>query len=178
MTDEAGARSFAFGSFVLIPRRQLLLRGDVPVRIGGRALDILTALAERPGELMSKRELMARVWPSTVVDEGNLKVNIAALRRALGDGGPDDARYIATVTGRGYKLIAPVTSGVLSVSSDIAWAPAAATTRRHNLPTGTTRVIGRADAIDAIRRDFEIARLVTVVGSGGIGKTTVALAVA
>jgi predicted ATPase/DNA-binding winged helix-turn-helix (wHTH) protein len=175
MTDDQGKRSYSFGSFVLIPQRHLLLHGDVPVRIGGRALDILTALAERPGELLSKRELMARVWPTTVVDESNLKVNIAALRRALGDGGPDDARYIATVTGLGYKLIAPVTPGT---SADIPPAPAAATTRRHNLPTGTTRVIGRADAIDAIRRDFEVSRLVTILGPGGIGKTTVALAVA
>ncbi|QGZ43037.1 ATPase [Pseudoduganella flava] len=175
MTDDPGGRSFAFGSFVLIPQRQLLLQGELPVRIGSRALDILTALAERPGELVSKRELIARVWPSTVVDESNLKVNMAALRRALGDGGPDDARYIATVTGRGYKLIVPVTTGV---SPNLAWAPAAGTTRRHNLPTGTTRVIGRADAIDGIRRDFDVARLVSIVGPGGIGKTTVALAVA
>jgi predicted ATPase/DNA-binding winged helix-turn-helix (wHTH) protein len=175
MTDEAGPRSFAFGPFVLSPERQSLLQGEAPVRIGGRALDILTALVERPGEVVSKRELMARVWPNTIVDESNLKVNVAALRRALGDGGPDDVRYIATVTGRGYKLIVPVTLGA---SSEIASAPAATTTRRHNLPTGTTRVIGRADAIDAIRLDFEISRLVTIVGPGGIGKTTVALAVA
>jgi predicted ATPase/DNA-binding winged helix-turn-helix (wHTH) protein len=175
MTEDAGLRSFAFGPFVLIPERQSLLQGDVPVRIGGRALDILTALVEHPGELVSKRELMARVWPDTVVDESNLKVNVAALRRVLGDGGPEDVRYIATVNGRGYKLIVPV---MPCAASNIASAPAAATTRRHNLPTGTTRVIGRADVIDAIRRDFDIARFVTIVGPGGIGKTTVALAVA
>src|SRR5919198_618315 len=67
------ARSFAFGPFTLVPARQLLLRGDSPVRIGGRALDLLTALVERPGELVSKRELMARAWPNIVVDESNLK---------------------------------------------------------------------------------------------------------
>lgn len=172
--EDAGLQSFAFGPFVLIPERQSLVQGDTPVRIGGRALDILTALVERPGELVSKRELMARVWPDTIVDDSNLKVNVTALRRALGDGGPDDVRYIATVNGRGYKLIVPVTSGA---ASRLASAPAVTTTRRHNLPTGTTRVIGRADAIDAIRRDFDIARLVTIVGPGGIGKTTVALAV-
>jgi predicted ATPase/DNA-binding winged helix-turn-helix (wHTH) protein len=175
MTEDAGPRSFVFGPFVLIPERQALLQGDAQVRIGGRALDILTALVERPGELVSKRELMACVWPNTVVDESNLKVNVAALRRALGDGGPDDVRYIATVIGRGYKLIAPVTP---CFAAGIAPAPLAGTTRRHNLPTGTTRVIGRADAIDAIRRDFDIARVVSIVGPGGIGKTTVALAVA
>ena len=104
---ERTPRSFAFGPFVLVPERQLLLKGDVPVRIGGRALDILTALVERPGELVSKRELLSRAWPNTIVEEGNLKVNMAALRRALGDG-PGAAKYIATVTGRGYRFIAPV----------------------------------------------------------------------
>jgi hypothetical protein len=79
-------RSFAFGPFVLVPERQLLLKGGAPVRIGSRALDILTALVERPGELVNKRELMACGWPNTVVDESNLKVNMVALRRALGDG--------------------------------------------------------------------------------------------
>ena len=175
MTDEAGSHSFAFGPFVLIPARQRLLHNETAVRIGGRALDILTVLVEHAGELVSKRDLMARVWPNTIVDESNLKVNIAALRRVLGDGGPDDARYIATVTGRGYKLIAPVRPGP---SLAIASASSAPTTRRHNLPTGTTRVIGRGDVIDAILRDFDISRLVSIVGPGGIGKTTVALAVA
>ena len=173
--DDSVPQSYVFGPFVLVPARQSLLHGDVPVRIGSRAMDILTVLVEHAGELVSKSELIARVWPNTVVDESNLKVNIAALRRVLGDGGPDDARYIATVTGRGYKLIAPVSPGA---SADIAAVPAPALARRHNLPTGTTRVIGRADAIDAIQRDFEVSRLVTIVGPGGIGKTTVALAAA
>ncbi|MET0411944.1 MAG: transcriptional regulator, partial [Polyangiaceae bacterium] len=102
-------RSFAFGPFVLIPEHHLLLEGEAPVRIGGRAMDLLTVLVEHAGELVGKRELMARAWPDTVVDESNLKVNIAALRRALGDGGSHEARYIVTVTGRGYQFVAPVT---------------------------------------------------------------------
>jgi predicted ATPase/DNA-binding winged helix-turn-helix (wHTH) protein len=175
MVGEGGVRSFAFGPFVLIPQRQSLLQDGAPVRIGGRALEILTALAERPGELISKRELVARVWPDTIVDDSNLKVNMAALRRALGDGGAHETRYIATVTGRGYRLIVPVTPGL---APDAAAVQAAAPARRHNLPTATTRIVGRADAIDAIRRDLDAARLVSIVGPGGVGKTTVALAVA
>lgn len=100
-------RNFLFGPFSLFPERQLLLRGDTPVRLGGRALDLLTALVERPGEVVEKSSLMARAWPSAVVVEANLKVNMGALRRVLED---DSAasRYIATVTGRGYRFVAPV----------------------------------------------------------------------
>jgi predicted ATPase/DNA-binding winged helix-turn-helix (wHTH) protein len=172
---ERPPRSFVFGPFVLIPGRQMLLKGDAPVRIGSRALDILITLVERPGQLVSKSELIARVWPNTFVDESNLKVNVSALRRALGDGGPDDARYIATVTGQGYRFVAPVATGALT---EVETGHLGSTTRQHNLPTGTTRILGRADAIDAIRRDFDVSRLVTIVGPGGVGKTTVALAVA
>jgi predicted ATPase/DNA-binding winged helix-turn-helix (wHTH) protein len=171
---ERAPRSFAFGPFVLVPERQLLLQGEAPVRIGGRALDILTALVERPGELVSKRELMARAWPNIIVDESNLKVNMAALRRAIGDG-PGASQYIATVTGRGYRFIARVqTNGSASLSVP----PSAVVGRSHNLPTGTTRIFGRAEAIDLICRDLEGSRHVSIVGAGGIGKTTVALAVA
>jgi DNA-binding winged helix-turn-helix (wHTH) protein len=106
------AQTFAFGSFRLIPERQLLLHRGTEVRIGCRALDLLTALVERAGELMTKKELMARVWPTTIVEECNLKVNISALRRAL-DADAAGAAYIATVTGRGYRFIAPVGRDVL-----------------------------------------------------------------
>ncbi len=102
-------RSFRFGPFLLQPERQLLQNLDGPVRIGGRALDLLTLLVERAGELVSKQELMSRAWPDTFVEEGNLKVNIAGLRRALGEshGVPN---FIATVVGRGYRFIAAVES--------------------------------------------------------------------
>jgi len=100
-------RCFAFGPFLLRPEQQLLLKRKAPVRIGGRALDILTALVEQPGELVDKRTLISRVWPNVYVEETNLKVNVAGLRRALEDD-PCMPRFIATVVGRGYRFIAPV----------------------------------------------------------------------
>jgi predicted ATPase/DNA-binding winged helix-turn-helix (wHTH) protein len=173
-TTEQGTHSFAFGPFVLIPERQLLLKDDAPVRIGGRALDMLTALVENAGGLVTKRELLARAWPDTVVDEGNLKVNMAALRRALGDSS-GAAVYIATVTGRGYRFIAPLRANGTAHTTG---PPRMATAHSHNLPIATTRIFGRADAIDRIRHDLDESRLVSVVGTGGVGKTTVALAAA
>ena len=110
------APTFAFGEYLFIPRRQLLLKHGQAVRIGCRALDLLEAFVRRPGEVLSKRELLEEAWPSITVVEGNLKVHIAALRRALDDDA-DLARYIATVNGRGYRFIAPV------VASDASSAP-------------------------------------------------------
>lgn len=101
------APTYAFGEYLFIPRRQLLLKNGEAVRIGCRALDLLEAFVRRPGEVLSKRELLEEAWPNTTVVEGNLKVHIAALRRALDDDA-DLARYIATVNGRGYRFIAPV----------------------------------------------------------------------
>lgn len=107
------APTFAFGEYLFIPNRQLLLKNGQSVRIGCRALDLLAAFVQRPGEVLSKRELLEEAWPSTTVVEGNLKVHIAALRRALDDDA-DWAKYIATVNGRGYRFIAPVEMGEAS----------------------------------------------------------------
>jgi DNA-binding winged helix-turn-helix (wHTH) protein len=106
-TDSLGVPALAFGPFLVFPNQRLLLEGDRPLDLGSRALDLLVAFIERPGELLSKYELMARIWPGTFVGEGNLKVQVAALRRALRDG-KEGNRYISTVPGRGYWFVAPV----------------------------------------------------------------------
>src|SRR5690349_2727979 len=86
--------SFAFGSFRLIPAQRVVLDGDTPMRLGSRAFDILLALVERAGETLSRDQLIARTWPDTVVEEGALRVHVAALRKALGDRSAG-TRYIA-----------------------------------------------------------------------------------
>lgn len=103
-----GALEFAFGPFRLFPAQRILMRAAQPVVLGSRAREILLVLVEHAGKLVKKSELRERVWPDTVVEEGTLRVHIAALRRALGDG-RCDSRYVENVTGQGYRFVAPVT---------------------------------------------------------------------
>jgi predicted ATPase/DNA-binding winged helix-turn-helix (wHTH) protein len=168
------ARMLAFGPFRLFPDQGLLLEGDAPVRIGSRALDILIALAERAGEVVSKEDLIERAWPNTIVVEANLRVHVASLRKLLGDG-QGDTRYIAGVVGRGYRFIAPITlhSGVEQPA-----APVPVTGQSVDLPVRLTRMVGRADIVDKLSACLPQLRFITIVGTGGIGKTSVALAVA
>jgi len=100
-------RCFSFGPFVLIPERQLLLKEGSPVRVGSRALEILTVLVERAGQLLNKQEIISSVWTDTFVDESNLKVNIAAIRKAI-DRSDSKLSCIVTVIGRGYRFVEPV----------------------------------------------------------------------
>src|SRR5215468_551979 len=167
-------RVASFGPFRLFPAQRLLLEGETPVRVGARALEILNVLVERAGELVSKKELMARVWPNIVVEESNLKVQVAALRRVLGDGQPG-RRYLASVPGQGYRFVAPVE---LSEPQKVPAQPSAAAVGAHNLPASQTRALGRADTISALLDQLPRRRFITIVGAGGIGKTTVALALA
>jgi DNA-binding winged helix-turn-helix (wHTH) protein len=97
----------SFGSFRLLPEQFLLLEGNKPVPLGSRALQILLVLLERPGELVSQKELMRRVWPTTLVEPANLTVHISALRRALRDA-RDGNRFIINIPGRGYRFVAAV----------------------------------------------------------------------
>ncbi len=170
----SGGTAIAFGPFRLLSAQRLLLEGDKPVRLGGRAFDILIALVERAGEVVGKEELISRVWPTTFVDEANLKIQVSALRRALGDGQGDN-RYVVNVVGRGYNFVAPIREEEPSPASP---SPASAPLAPHNLPFATTRMIGREETVAALVTRLSRDRLVTVAGPGGIGKTTVALAVA
>jgi DNA-binding winged helix-turn-helix (wHTH) protein len=97
----------SFGPFCLLPTQFLLLEGDKPVPLGSRALEMLIALLERRGELVSKHDLTARVWPNLFVDPSNLTVHMSALRRALRDG-QDGNRFIINIKGRGYRFVASV----------------------------------------------------------------------
>ena len=108
-TEPAGATptEVSFGPFRLLRTQFLLLEGDTPVPLGSRALEILTALLERHGELVSKQDLMARVWPDVFVEPANLTVHMSALRRALRDG-QDGNRFIVNIPGRGYCFVASV----------------------------------------------------------------------
>src|SRR5262245_44653721 len=168
-------QSYSFGPFEFFPERQLLLQNGQPVRIGGRALDLLASLVRNAGEVVTKRALIAHAWPNVIVDEANLKVNMSALRRALG-GGDDAIEYIATVTGRGYRFVAPVQLG--GDHPPLSAATRVNRVRRSNLAIATTRILGRADAVESIPRDLSKSRLLSIVGPGGVGKTTVAIAIA
>jgi predicted ATPase/DNA-binding winged helix-turn-helix (wHTH) protein len=166
--------AISFGPFRLLAAQRLLLDGQRPVRLGSRAFDILAAMVERAREVVGKEELIARAWPQTFVEESNLKIQVSALRRALGDG-QNGNRYVITVPGRGYNFVAPVRREEPSRAPPPATAASAAL---HNLPFAVTRIIGREEPVAALVSRLSRQRLVTIVGPGGIGKTTVALAVA
>src|SRR5712672_907516 len=101
------AEILVFGPFRLeVARRELTAHG-VPVTLGQRAFDVLLTLVSRRGDLVTKDELMAEVWPGVVVEENNLQVHVSALRKVLGSAG-DGERYLLTVAGRGYRFVAPV----------------------------------------------------------------------
>lgn len=162
----------SFGPFCLVANERLLTREGAPVMLSARALDVLIALLSRPNELVSKVELLARVWPDVTVEEGSLRFHVAGLRKALGDG-KDGARYIETLTGRGYCFVALVTR-----SSDRVEARAPTAEFRHaNLPARPIGMVGRDDDVLELSNRLSAGRFVTIVGTGGIGKTTVAVAV-
>ena len=164
--------TISFGPFSLVASERLLLKGGTPVELGARTLDTLIALLSRPNEVVGKKDLIAKVRPDVIVEEGSLRFHIAALRKALGDG-KDGARYITTLAGRGYCFVAPI-----SRSNDRAdGITTVAVIKGSNLPARSVRMVGRADDVFTISNRLRVSRFVTIVGSGGVGKTTVAVAV-
>ncbi len=162
----------SFGPFSLVVSERLLTRDGAEVDLGARALDTLIALLSRPNEVVGKRDLLTRVWPDVTVDEGSLRFHIASLRKALGDG-TGGSRYIATVAGRGYCFVAPISRS----DPDNVQAAVPVRFRYANLPSRLTRMVGREDDVRKISTYLSASRFVTIVGGGGVGKTTVAVAV-
>jgi predicted ATPase/DNA-binding winged helix-turn-helix (wHTH) protein len=161
-----------FGPFCLSASERVLEKDGVPVRLGSRALDILIALVERPTEVVTKKELFARVWPDLLVDEGNLRYHVSALRKALGEG-RSGGRYVTNVSGRGYCFVAPISRAAAApapLRNSLAHSPV-------GLPPGPTGMVGRRETVRFISEELTARRFFTVVGPGGIGKTTLAIAV-
>ena len=164
--------TMSFGPFELVATERLLTKEGAPIELGARALDILLALLSRPNEVISKKDLLAQVWPDVTVEESSLRVHVASLRKALGDG-KGGARYITTQAGRGYCFVAPVLR-----SSDHDKVNSVNSSFPHvNLPGRLSRMVGRADDVRAISDRLAARRFVTILGAGGVGKTTVAVAV-
>jgi predicted ATPase/DNA-binding winged helix-turn-helix (wHTH) protein len=161
-----------FGPYRIYPGQRLVMEADQPLRLGRRAMDILLILLEHAGQVVSKQQLIARVWPKSVVEDINLRVHMAALRKALGDGQAGQ-RYIITVAQRGYSFVAPFSVEHIEQSPK-----SAEHGSRHNLPIRRTRMIGRQTLVDSVITQLTRQRFITLVGPGGIGKTTVALRVA
>lgn len=165
------AYKLSFGPFELLRDRRMLLRDGVAFHLGDRALDLLIYLIERPGEVIAKKELMDHVWSNVTVEEGSLRVHVAAIRKALGDGQFGD-RYIANVQGRGYCFVGSVVRGEIRVASGDERPQ-----RPGSLPLRPAELIGRNSVVNEIRDEIRDNRFVTLIGPGGIGKTTLAVAV-
>ncbi len=170
--------SLRFGRIEVWPRERQLRVDGVAVSVGARAFDLLLALIERRDRLVTKSELLELVWPGLVVEENNLQVQVSALRKLLGP------QVIATVPGRGYRFSAALNGEAHddaiagAEAQPVRPADPTPAARRSNLPAELAALYGRDDELRALRRLLEEHRLVTVVGTGGIGKSRLAQAAA
>jgi predicted ATPase/DNA-binding winged helix-turn-helix (wHTH) protein len=164
-------KKLRFGPFELSIGERALRRDDRVLPLGDRALDILTYLADRPGTVIAKQELMDHVWSDVTVEEGSLRVHVAAIRKTLGDGQFGN-RYIANIKGRGYSFVGrvvPLAGGTESRNAKLF--------PQGRLPVRPIMMIGRETVVSEVSEKLRNERFVTLLGSGGIGKTTIALAV-
>ncbi|HSN45108.1 MAG TPA: winged helix-turn-helix domain-containing protein [Casimicrobiaceae bacterium] len=162
--------AWRFARFELKPGERQLVADGVPVKLGGRAFDMLVALLERHQRVVSKRELMDVVWPKLVVEENNLQVQVLALRKLLGPAA------IATVPGRGYRLTLAVEVVGAAARASPAAPPPLPSPQRTNLTARLPPMVGRAADLAALRGLLREHTLVSIVGAGGIGKTRLAQA--
>lgn len=162
-------RAYVFGAFTLDAERQILWRGSEPIRLGSRAMAILIALAERGGALVGKDELVRAVWPTTFVEEVNLRVHISTLRRALGEA-PGEPSLIANVAGRGYRLTAEVAE-LVGDPGFVAADPAPP----REIPDRAAGLFGLEPAVAAVLGLLGERRLVAISGPEGAGKTALAV---
>lgn len=178
MNDRGNLRSndvLSFGPFRLVVAERLLKKIDEPIPLGSRALDILVTLADRGGSVVTHKELIASVWPDVTVENANLRVHVAALRKALGDG-QDGVRYVSNVAGRGYCFVSPVTR--LTQETQVSPNNIVNTGGVRKLPPRPARMVGRDCTVQSLAQQLRKWRFVSVVGPGGGGKTTVAISVA
>ncbi len=162
---------FDIGPFRLDADAGVLTREDAPETLGPRAVALLALMVSRSPEYVSKQALLDAAWPGVVVEEANLSVQIAAIRRVLARATGGD-RWIETLARRGYRFVGPV------VRSAIRAQEIAATSRRSNLPKQLTSFVGRERELVELKRLLPKGRLLTLVGAGGMGKTRLALQLA
>ncbi|UGX91123.1 helix-turn-helix transcriptional regulator [Bradyrhizobium barranii subsp. barranii] len=169
------ADTVTFGDFAFSPAGRLLTCGARPIALGSRAMDILKLLIQRSGSVVTKKELMAKVWPNVTVGENGLHFQIAALRKALKDG-QNGNRYIVNVSGRGYCFVAPTARAASRAS--VSASAVEGLVEVSTIPPALTRMVGRDDAVSEVSALLLKHRLVTVTGAAGVGKTTVAVSAA
>jgi predicted ATPase/DNA-binding winged helix-turn-helix (wHTH) protein len=174
--DQQLGERICFGPFCLSPSERLLTKCGEPVEIGGRSFDLLVTLTEQPGRVLSKRELLKRVWSDVVVEDGSLRFHMAGLRKLLGDG-ISGARYIATQVGVGYAFVAAVErqggAAVPRLTEESPRAPASSV----NLPARLPHLIGREHDLAFLMERIVATPLFSIIGAAGVGKTSLAIEV-